>query len=218
MAERTYKIVKKDREGLDALRRPTAIEVAWAAGIYEGEGSCVTTRSTETSKSFAVSVSQKDPELLYRLRDLFGGTVSHYNRTFNKKVCPISHWKICGDRARTFIAVIYPFLTARRKGQIENTPACDFIEQAQDLLHFDVSLGQSKVYESLWERVSEYDATQHQKAVDHRKQREKEWRDAHVNDQARRDHRNALRRQRKQRKKIEKEQLQVVAKKLVAIA
>jgi hypothetical protein len=209
--KRDYKIVKQDRKGLDAVRRPTAIEIAWAAGIYEGEGSCVATRT-----SFGVSVSQKDPELLYRLRDLFGGNVSHYNnRIFNKKICPISHWNISGDRGRTFIGAIYPFLTARRKEQIDATSAGHFIELAQDLIRFDVMFGQSQVYDSLWTRIYEYDAQQRQKALEHKKKYQKEhWAKRSANPEVRA-HRKQ---QRQERKKLKKEQLQVQATKLVAIA
>jgi len=213
--ERDYKIVKKDREGLDAVRRPTAIEVAWAAGIYEGEGSCVTTRNTKTSTSFAVCVPQKDPELLYRLRDLFGGRISLYNRTFNGNICPIHHWKICGDRARSFIALIYPFLTARRKLQVETTPAGEFLLLVDDLIGFDVNLGPSQVYESLWNRIYEYDAQQRQKALEHKRQREKEWRSTKGQEPEFKDHKRLVR---QQRRKNQKEQSQAEANKLVAIA
>jgi hypothetical protein len=211
--ERTYKIVKRDRQGLDAVRRPTAIEVAWAAGIYEGEGSCVT--AGEKRNSFDVRICQKDPELLYRLRDLFGGSVKSYDRKFNGVVRPISHWKISGDRGRTFIGVIYPFLTARRKEQIDATSAGDFIELAQDLIRFDCSLGQSQVYESLWVRLNEYDVQQREKAREHKKQRETEWYANNKQEPAYKERK--LAEQRKHRK-LKKEQLQASVTKLVAIA
>ena len=89
--ERGYKIVKKDHQGMDAVKRPTAIEVAWAAGIYEGEGSCVTNHSGSGYESFVASVNQKDPEILYRMRDLFGGTIKLCNKKFNGVVRPIYH-------------------------------------------------------------------------------------------------------------------------------
>jgi hypothetical protein len=211
--KRTYKIVKKDREGLDAVRRPTAIEVAWAAGIYEGEGSCVTTG--EGNRSFAICVAQKDPELLYRMRDIFGGTISRYERKFNGNVCPIHHWKICGDRARTFIGAIYPFLTARRKEQIENTPAADFLEQTQELLRFDVTLGQSQVYESLWTRIHEYDSQQRERAREHKNKREAEWRATKGQEP---EYKERKRLYQQGRRKLKKEQLQAQATNLVAIA
>ena len=56
--------IRRDKPGLDATKAPTALDVAWAAGIYEGEGSCVA--GGTKGKSFSVTVTQKDPELLYR--------------------------------------------------------------------------------------------------------------------------------------------------------
>lgn len=213
MMERNYKIVKKDREGLDAVRRPTAIEVAWAAGIYEGEGCCVTGGGKKNS--FYASVSQKDPELLYRLRDVFGGRIALYNRKFNGKVCTIHHWVVCGDRGRTFLGVIYPFLTARRKAQIEATPAGYFIEKAQGLLKFDVNLGQSQVYESLWNWIRQYDEEQREKAREHKNQYQKDYWNKQSADP---EYRERKRLEQQQRRKIKKEQSQAEANKLVAIA
>jgi hypothetical protein len=210
--ERTYKIVKKDWKGLDAIRRPTAIEVAWAAGIYEGEGSCI---AVKKSNSFGVCIAQKDPELLYRMRDLFGGSINAYSRMFNGKECPIHHWKISGDRARTFIAVVYPFLTARRKQQIDSTTAGNFIEKAQDLLRFDSLMGPSQVYESLWTRINEYDTAQRQKALEHKNKREAEWYASKSKDPAYMEQKRLAQRR---RRKLKKEQLQAEATKLVAIA
>jgi hypothetical protein len=215
MTERTYKIVKKDRQGLDAVRRPTAIEIAWAAGIYEGEGSCITNHSDKGYASFVVSVNQKDPELLYRMREMFGGSIKLCNRKFNGVIRPIYHWKICGDRARAFIFTIYPFLTARRKEQIEATPAGDFLEQVQDILRFDVVLGKSEVYESIWTRIHEYDAQQRQKALEHKRQYQKEHWAKRSSDPEEKAHRKL---QRQQRRKSKKEQLQAQVNNLVAIA
>jgi hypothetical protein len=173
--KRDYKIVKKDREGLDAVRRPTAIEVAWAAGIYEGEGSYITNHNGTGSKSFVISVNQDDPELLHRMREMFGGSIKLCNRTFNGVLRPIYHWKVCGDRARAFIFTIYPFLTARRKAQVEATPAGEFLEQVQDILRFDITLGKSEVYESIWTRINEYDAQQREKALEHKRKYQAEY-------------------------------------------
>lgn len=121
--------IRKDKSGLDAVRTPSDLDIAWAAGVYEGEGSCV-----KSGNSFGVSVAQKDPEMLYRLRDLFGGTVKEYenNRgTLANKFQPVTiyAWRVCGDRGRIFLAAIYSYLTSRRKVQIEATSARMFIEQ-----------------------------------------------------------------------------------------
>ncbi|HTF68231.1 MAG TPA: hypothetical protein VK638_36700 [Edaphobacter sp.] len=105
------------RPELAATKAPSAIDIAWSAGIYEGEGTCRNTCKTKTG--FMLSVVQKDPELLYRLRDWFGGSV----RLMGSGVYT---WDACGDRARVFMGVTYPFFTARRKAQVDATGALVF--------------------------------------------------------------------------------------------
>lgn len=115
---------------LDATRIPTELEVAWAAGVYEGEGSCCEMR--KGSGSFMASIAQKDPELLYRLRDLFGGSIAYYKAgkagRFN-----VYRWSICGDRGRVFLMAIYPFLTSRRKAQIDKTSAGRILDSMNEI-------------------------------------------------------------------------------------
>lgn len=52
-------------------RRPTLIDIAWIAGLYEGEGSA--SRGT-------ITITQKEREILDRVQELVGGRVSgpHY--------------------------------------------------------------------------------------------------------------------------------------------
>ena len=113
---------RPNRPELEATKIPTAIDIAWSAGIYEGEGCC--RLCGRGKRSFMASVAQKDPELLYRLRDWFGGSISQTKA--NGQV--IHNWNICGDRARIFIALIYGYMTARRKSQIDETCALDFLD------------------------------------------------------------------------------------------
>jgi len=170
--KRNYQIVKKDRQGLDAIKVPTSLDVAWSAGLYEGEGSCVASGTRGTS--FSVAVTQKDPELLYWLRDWFGGGVNLYN-VGKKKRFKIYHWVVCGDKARVFLGCIYPFLTSRRKAQIESTSASTFLDAARDVIRKDVLLGTSLVYASLWEKLHEIDAEQRRKAHEHKLSYQKEY-------------------------------------------
>ena len=136
--------IRANRQDLSATKTPTACDIAWSAGIFEGEG---TIRLCGRGKrGLALAVPQKDPELLYRLRDLFGGSVSG--------PCPsnpCSTWNCCGDRARIFSALIYKFLTTRRKSQVDVTGALEYlgadnsadltVEQLQDRL---ISFNESK--------------------------------------------------------------------------
>ena len=120
-----------NKRELEPTKTPTSMDIAWAAGIYEGEGSCA--RGGNGSKSFVVSVSQKDPEMLYRLRDFFGGSVKEYDNNFGtvaskNQPFTIYAWRVCGNRARVFLAVIYSWLTARRKSQIDATRVREFLD------------------------------------------------------------------------------------------
>jgi len=113
--------IKGNNPALDATKVPTAIDIAWSAGIWEGEGSC----RLSQKRSLCVTVVQKDPELLYRLREWFGGNVRLLGPS--NKDCHV--WEVCGDRARIFLALIYEFLTCRRKVQVDATQALVFLGQ-----------------------------------------------------------------------------------------
>lgn len=110
---------RPNRPDLDATKVPTDRDIAWAAGIYEGEGTC---RLCGKGRGFMASVTQKDPEILFRLRDWFGGSVRD-----NGTGQGIHTWDICGDRARIFMGLIYEFMTARRRTQIDPTGALEFL-------------------------------------------------------------------------------------------
>jgi hypothetical protein len=90
-------------------RDPCAAELHWAAGVYEGEGSCSASGATTT-----VQVEQKDDWLLHRLRTLFGGSV----RPVHRPNRVISQWVITGARARGFLMTIYGLLSPRRQRQV----------------------------------------------------------------------------------------------------
>lgn len=111
---------RPNRPDLDATKVPTDIDIAWAAGIYEGEGHC--RLCGKTKRGIAATVTQKDPELLYRLREWFGGRVAIQSPKHQVHV-----WECNGDRCRTFLALIYGFMTARRKAQIDATNVFEFI-------------------------------------------------------------------------------------------
>lgn len=89
-----------------ATEHPTLSDLAWAAGIYEGEGSVHGRRDGQAS------VSQKHRWILDRLVALFGGTVRlHGPRN-------IYVWSVSGSRARGFLMTIFTFLSPWRRGQL----------------------------------------------------------------------------------------------------
>ena len=54
----------------DPVKTPTELDIAWVAGFYEGEGHV----SGIKGRTMA-HLSQKDPEILFRVRELFGGSI-----------------------------------------------------------------------------------------------------------------------------------------------
>lgn len=164
---------RPNKPELDATKVPTEIDIAWAAGIYEGEGTC--RLCGHGKRSFAAAVVQKDPELLYRLRDWFGGSVNT-----NGAWCHV--WDICGDRARIFIALIYKFMTARRKLQVDETNCLDFLGMVSPevLSERDIRLLLSKYYQDKKDRTlanPKVRSSRRQLAYYHRKITDSEWKD-----------------------------------------
>lgn len=98
----------RTKQGVQSLlptKSASVDDVVFFAGFYEGEGSCST-----NGTSLNAVIPQKDPEMLYKARDFWGGSVRKYK---------IWQWTLCGNRARQFLQSIYPYLSARRKSQID---------------------------------------------------------------------------------------------------
>lgn len=97
-----------DREPIDQSQpvRPTLADIYWAAGIYEGEGSCQNTGSA------VLHVTQKDQYILYRLQGFFGGSVRP------RGTRDIHRWILSGRRARGFLFTIFTMLSQRRRAQV----------------------------------------------------------------------------------------------------
>jgi len=91
-----------------ATVHPSTIDVAWAAGIYEGEG-----HVDYSKNNLRACVTQKEEWLLEKLLLLFGGAI--YNRNSRST----SAWYLNGARAWGFLTTIYAFLGPRRKKQID---------------------------------------------------------------------------------------------------
>ena len=98
-----------------AASQPSLQDIAWAAGIYEGEGHA---RFTGTlSNSTRVCVAQKDDWLLRRMQELFGGTIYRRRAVSPKNPHACDFWYLSGSRARGFLMTIFTFLSPRRKTQ-----------------------------------------------------------------------------------------------------
>lgn len=113
-----------------ATEHPRLLDIAWAAGVWEGEGSVTgnwfVRADGKRIRMIQVTVTQKDPWLLERFRALFGGRIRADHQkgegVINGRVLPregvIYHWCATGSRARGFFMTIWPFLSPRRHEQI----------------------------------------------------------------------------------------------------
>lgn len=94
----------------DAAREPSAVDIAWAAGFLEGEGSFTATSSP------IVTATQVNREPLERLQEIFGGSIKYHA----SQAHPAYYWRACGNRARTVMDAVYELLSQRRRSQIDS--------------------------------------------------------------------------------------------------
>ncbi len=105
------------RSDLLPSEHPTTIDIAWAAGLYEGEGSAGDTKATRTNSraDTLAKVGQKDPWILHRLKALFGGHIYRYRLKGGEFFYV---WQVHGTLARGFLMTIYSRLSPRRRTQV----------------------------------------------------------------------------------------------------
>jgi hypothetical protein len=93
----------------------TETELAYAAGIVDGEGSVCLIKSRPTRfPSPQVSVCSTDRELVEWFKTRFGGTIvlkrkrmAHHSDAYD--------WKLIDRNALRFLALVRPYLTIQRK-------------------------------------------------------------------------------------------------------
>jgi hypothetical protein len=85
-----------------------AQSITWAAGFVDGEGNFQ--KGTNGHPTPVIKAVQKNPELLYRLKTLFGGYVYEERET--------PYWVASGARAIGIMMTLYGFMSQRRKEQI----------------------------------------------------------------------------------------------------
>jgi hypothetical protein len=82
--------------------RPTRLDIAYAAGFFDGEGSIVISLSKKGYLRLEVSSSQNLPPVLMWHEKKFGGKVYHPRNH-------ASQWKIHGKYAIPFLLTIAPY-------------------------------------------------------------------------------------------------------------
>ena len=126
----THNVRGHVKEGQAATEHPTPIIIGWAAGIWEGEGSIsgnwFTRADGQRIRLIQATVAQKDPWILERFRELFGGHIRAQHQKGEgiiegrvvKREGIIYSWTATGPRARGFLMTIWKFLSPRRHEQI----------------------------------------------------------------------------------------------------
>jgi hypothetical protein len=101
-------------------------EVAWAAGLFEGEGTI-----TQSRGRLVVRVKNTDEEVVYRFANIivFGMVYGPYNHQgndgFRRKPCWV--WLAEEYEALEVLELLWPWLSGRRKSQAMDFAPLDAI-------------------------------------------------------------------------------------------
>lgn len=87
-------------------------DIAWAAGLFEGEG-CIHNRA---SHSIAVSINMTDKDVLEKLSGIYGGKITDL-KVRQEHWKPSWIWYLYGANAKDFLNDIMPYLGERRKAR-----------------------------------------------------------------------------------------------------
>lgn len=97
-------------------------ELSWLIGIVEGEGTIALTGKFR--RAIRITVELNDKDVVERVAALWGTPIHHRTRTrywrrLGKSVEVTTYnTSVCGYRARKFLRVAAPFMSARRKLRI----------------------------------------------------------------------------------------------------
>ena len=91
-------------------------DIYWAAGFLDGEGWFVNQRSMPVIKA-----KQNNPELLYRLQNIFGGEVNPKREIKSGKYKGnfFGEYYLGTDRAAGIMMILFPLMSQKRKEEIK---------------------------------------------------------------------------------------------------
>lgn len=91
----------------------TDLELAWAAGLFEGEGSVRISKPADRNwGSLNVDVPNTDREIVYFFADRWGGSVHYTEQKGRRK--GYWRWRLSSKQAEKFLAAIKPFILTSR--------------------------------------------------------------------------------------------------------
>lgn len=107
------------------------LEVAWAAGFFDGEGSA----HVGPRGGLRLSLSQTDTEVLERFSAAVGGIRNISGPYFRTNADggrwqPVWHWRVYGVRAEFVANVLDPYLSTRKRTQIADVRERGALERA----------------------------------------------------------------------------------------
>jgi hypothetical protein len=87
-------------------------DLAWAAGIIDGEG-CFSSQISRWLVYFRIEVVNTDPRMVLELKRIFGGTV-HPKRKAKGNWRPTWTWQVMGKTALEVARLVRPFLVCKQ--------------------------------------------------------------------------------------------------------
>ena len=98
----------------------TDIEIAWAAGLMEGEG-CFYTFMGNGGRSgpyIGINVTSTDRDVLEKLKGICGGNILSKKTASNYK--PAWQWQLYSKKAVPILSAIRPYLGERRGKKVDD--------------------------------------------------------------------------------------------------
>lgn len=92
--------------------KPSDIELAWAAGFFDGEG-CVILRKSNNTYAVRISVSQVNPTPINKLKKLFGGHIC-FQKSKNDNWNDQWKWEQDSKSGASTLELLLPFLVVKK--------------------------------------------------------------------------------------------------------
>lgn len=104
------------------IYEPEAMELAWAAGFFDGEGNATVDRGKKPYKYLRLQIAHVRPEPLVRFIAAVGvgrllGPYDRGPQVPNQK--PIHRWAVVGRTAESVVPLLWPYLSIPKREQIE---------------------------------------------------------------------------------------------------
>jgi hypothetical protein len=100
-----------------------ALEVAWLAGLLEGEGSFMAPSPSQPTQP-RITVQMCDADVISRVGRCFGVNYHLTDKRHPEKWKQSFRVHVKGRKAIELMRLIYPFMSKRRKAQIDRALKC----------------------------------------------------------------------------------------------